>query len=287
MAGRPIHTFEVVSKHQLAPHMIRLVLGGSGPGRGFDTFVPSEFTDSYVKVVIVDADVDVTALAHPLTLDSFDTLPENKRPTVRTYTVRHVDTAAGQITIDFVVHGEQGVAGPWAAAAEPGQPVYLMGPGGAYAPDTAADWHLLAGDESGLPAISTALEALPPNAIGKAFIEVSGPDDEVVLQAPAGVEVRWIYRGGRADLVSDNQAGDNAPIIAAVKEAAWLPGQVQVFVHGEAQAVMHNLRPYLRKERGVPAKWASISGYWRRGRTEETFREWKSELAKAESGQPD
>lgn len=99
--------------------------------------------------------------------------------------------------------------------------------------------------------------------------------------------MHWIYRGGRADLVSDNIAGDNAPLVAAVKEMAWLPGQVQVFVHGEAQAVMHNLRPYLRKERGVDAKWASISGYWRRGRTEETFRQWKAELAKAEAGQPD
>lgn len=57
-----------------------------------------------------------------------------------------------------------------------------------------------------------------------------------------------------------------------------------MFVHGEAQAVMHNLRPYIRKERGVGAEWASISGYWRRGRTEETFRAWKRELAQAEAG---
>jgi NADPH-dependent ferric siderophore reductase len=162
-----------------------------------------------------------------------------------------------------------------------------MGPSGAYAPDPAADWHLLAGDESGLPAISAALEALPPNAIGKAFIEVSGPDDEIELTAPDGVDVHWIYRGGRADLVSEDKAGDNAPLVTAVKEMLWLPGQVQVFAHGEAQAIMHNLRPYLRKERGVEAKWASISGYWRRGRTEETFRQWKAELAKAEAGQRD
>lgn len=283
MAGRPIHTFEVISKLQLTPHMIRLVLGGVG----FDTFKPGGFTDSYVKIVIVPADVDVVALPHPLTLDSFNELPESKRPTVRTYTVRSIDDATRQIAIDFVVHGELGVAGPWAAAAEPGQQVYLMGPSGAYAPDPAADWHLLAGDESAIPAISAALEALPPNAIGQAFIEVSGPDDVLELIGPEGVDVHWIYRGGRADLVSESQAGDHAPLITAVKEAKWLPGQVQVFVHGEAQAVMHNLRPYLRKERGVQAKWASISGYWRRGRTEETFREWKSELAKAEAGQTD
>jgi NADPH-dependent ferric siderophore reductase len=279
VAGRPVHTFEVIRSEQLTPHMIRLVIGGSG----FDTFAPNDFTDAYVKLVIVRDDADVDALPRPLTLDSFNELPTEQRPTVRTYTIRNVDAERREITIDFVVHGEHGVAGPWAESVQPGQPVYLMGPSGAYAPDPAADWHLLAGDEAALPALSAALEALPPNAIGRAFIEVSGPDDEIPLTAPDGVEVRWIYRGGRADLVPEDQAGDNAPIIAAVTESAWLPGQVQVFIHGEAQAVMHNLRPYIRKERGVEAKWASISGYWRRGRTEETFREWKAELAKAES----
>ena len=45
-------------------------------------------------------------------------------------------------------------------------PAYLMGPSGAYSPDPDADWHLLAGDEAGLPALGAALEALPPNAVG-------------------------------------------------------------------------------------------------------------------------
>jgi NADPH-dependent ferric siderophore reductase len=282
VAGRPVHTFQVISSEQLTPHMIRLVLGGSG----FDTFKPVEFTDSYVKFVIVRGDVDVSALPKPLTLDSFSELAEEHRPVVRTYTIRNADPDRREITVDFVVHGEHGVAGPWAASVQPGDPAYLMGPSGAYSPDPDADWHLLVGDEAGLPALSAALEALPPNAIGQAFIEISGPDDEVPLSAPDGVEVRWVYRGGRADLVPEEQAGDNAPLIAAVKESAWLPGQAQVFIHGEAQAVMHNLRPYIRKERGVDAKWASISGYWRRGRTEETFRQWKAELAKEEAQAP-
>jgi NADPH-dependent ferric siderophore reductase len=274
-----VHTFEVVRSEQLTPHLIRVVLGG----RGFDDFIPKDFTDAYAKVVFVKDGVDVDALPQPLTLDSFNSLPVDDRPVIRTYTVRRVDQDRREIWIDFVVHGEHGVAGPWAAAAKPGQPAYLTSPNGAYAPDPAADWHLLAGDESAVPAISAALEALPDNAIGKVFIEVGGPDDEIALTAPPGVEVNWIYRGGRADLVPEDQAGDNAPLIAAVKEAAWPPGQVQVFIHGEAQTVMHNLRPYIRKERGVDAKWAaSISGYWRRGRTEETFRQWKRELAEAE-----
>lgn len=278
MAGRPIHTFAVVRSEQLTPHMIRVVLGG-----GFTTFTPTDFTDSYVKIVLPRSGTDVSTLPTPLTLDSFKELPDEYQPVVRTYTVRKVDRERGEISIDFVVHGEHGVAGPWAASVKPGDPAYLMGPSGAYAPDPAADWHLLAGDESGLPAISAALEAMAPDAVGFVFVEVSGPDDEIELVAPEGVQIRWIYRGGRADLVSEERAGDNAPLVEAVKEVLWRPGQVQVFIHGEAQAVMHNLRGYIRKERGVDAKWASISGYWRRGRTEETFRQWKAELAKAES----
>ncbi len=284
MAGRPIHTFQVVRTEQLTPHLIRVVLGDAGPATGFDTFAPNDFTDAYVKIVFVPDVVDVGRLPQPLTMDSFNELPSHQRPTVRTYTVRHADAERRELFIDFVVHGEHGVAGPWAAAAQPGQPAYLMGPSGAYAPDPAADWHLIAGDEAAVPAISAALEALPDNAIGRVFIEVAGPDDEIALKKPDGVEVRWVYRGGRADLVPEDQAGDHAPLIAAVKETSWLPGQVQVFIHGEAQTVMHNLRPYVRKERGVDAKWASsISGYWRRGRTEETFRAWKRELAEVEA----
>jgi NADPH-dependent ferric siderophore reductase len=278
VAGRPIHTFEVVRSEQLTPHMIRVVLGG-----GFTTFIPTDFTDSYVKIVLPRSGTDISTLPTPLTLDSFKELPDEYQPVVRTYTVRKVDRERGEISIDFVVHGEHGVAGPWAASVKPGDPAYLMGPSGAYAPDPAADWHLLAGDESGLPAISAALEAMAPDAVGFVFVEVSGPDDEIELVAPEGVQIRWLYRGGRADLVPEDRSGDQAPLIEAVKEVLWRPGQVQVFIHGEAQAVMHNLRSYIRKDRGVEAKWASISGYWRRGRTEETFRQWKAELAKAES----
>jgi NADPH-dependent ferric siderophore reductase len=282
VAGRPLQTFQVVGTQQLAPHMVRVVLGTDD----FDTFVPSKFTDSYVKLAFVADDLDdrdVDALPQPLTLDSFRGLPPGKQPSVRTMTVRRVDEAAREITIDIAVHGEHGVAGPWAVTAQPGQRIYLMGPGGAYTPDPAADWHLLAGDESALPAIAAALEALPAGAVGKAFIEVAGPDDEVPLTAPESVDVRWVYRGGRADLVPEDRAGDFAPLIEAVTSAQWLPGNVHVFIHGEAQAVMHNLRPYIRNKREVDAKWASISGYWRRGRTEESFRQWKKELAKAET----
>ena len=279
VAGRPIHNFQVVSTEKLTRHVVRVVLGG----RGFDTFSPIDYTDAYVKILFIDGHFDVAALPQPLTLDSFSELPRESQPVVRTYTVRRVCRESRQITIDFVTHGDQGVAGPWALAARPGDEVRLMGPSGAYAPRDAADWHLFAGDEAGLPAISAALESLPHDAVGRAFIEVAGAEDEIALDAPAGITVEWIHRGGRADLVGGDLAGDNAPLVAAVRSDPWLPGQAQVFIHGEAQAVMHNLRPYIRRERGVAAEWTSISGYWRRGRTEESFRQWKKDLAAAEA----
>ena len=84
-------------------------------------------------------------------------------PRRRTYTVRRWDEAAGELTLDFVSHGDEGLAGPWAAAAVPGDQIALQGPGGEYAPDPAADWHLFAGDASALPAI-----AARSNACGRA-----------------------------------------------------------------------------------------------------------------------
>lgn len=255
--SKPTTALTVLRSEQLTPHMIRIYFGGPG----FDAFTPNAFTDAYVKLEI----------------------PVQGQTYLRTYTVRSVNQALREIAIDFVVHGDQGVAGPWAAAAQAGEELTVRGPGGAYAPDLSADWHLLAGDETALPALSAAVESLPDDAIGYAIIEVAGPGDEIALTAPAGVSVIWVHRGEASNAAGDDQSGDNAPLIAAVRGVEWLAGDPHVFIHGEAQAVMHNLRPYIRSERQVSAKRASISGYWRRGRTEEGFRVWKSELAVAEA----
>lgn len=251
-------TLSVLRTEALTPHMYRVYLGGDS----FDDFDAIDETDAYVKLFFGTDD----------------------DPIMRTYTVRSVDTSAREIAIDFVVHGDEGVAGPWATKAKPGDEMSFFGPSGGYAPRPDADWHLFAGDESAIPAISAAVEALPEDAIAKVFIEVADRHDEIYMETLAVVDVTWVHRGASSNDVGDDLAGDNAPLIAAVKGTEWLPGQAQVFVHGEAQAVMHNIRPYIRKERGVGAEWASISGYWRRGRTEENFRVWKRELAQAEAG---
>lgn len=251
-------TLTVLRTEELTPHMQRVYLGDPG----FEDFEPVDFTDSYVKLIFGPEDDEVK----------------------RTYTIRSVDTDAREVAIDFVVHGDEGVAGPWAANAKPGQTISLYGPNGGYRPSPEADWHLFAGDESAIPAIAAAVESLPEDAIAKVFIEVGDRKDEIYLETLAVVDVTWVHRGASSNEIGEEKAGDNAPLIEAVRNTEWLPGQAQVFIHGEAQAVMHNLRSYVRKERGVTAEWASISGYWRRGRTEENFRVWKRELAEAEAG---
>ncbi|NMN99749.1 siderophore-interacting protein [Gordonia sp. TBRC 11910] len=282
--ARRKNTMTVLRTEKLGAHMVRVYLGGDG----FDDFVPAQLddagawdTDMYIKFIFAPDGVVIPDDFSPRA--GRDMFAPHEQPVLRTYTVRRYDAANREIAVDFVVHGDEGIAGPWAASVQPGASIDFFGPGSGYRPRADAPWHLFASDEAGLPAVAAALEALPDDAIAKVFIEVAGPDDELDLTAPAGTEITWVHRGGGSNEVADDAAGDNAPLIAAVRDAQWLDGEPQVFIHGEAQAVMHNLRSYIRKERGVGAKNASISGYWRRGRTEEGFREWKAELKAAES----
>lgn len=185
----------------------------------------------------------------------------------RTYTALDPSVAEGTLAVDFVHHGEEGVAGRWAATAGPGDVLTVRGPGGTYAPDPAADWHLLVGDESGLPAIRAALAALPADAVGYAVIEVPSAEHLQQVEAPAGVEVRWL------------DATVDPPLDVVVRELPWLLGRVHAFVHGEAEVTMQRIRPYLLRDRGVPRGDLSISGYWRRGNNEDSFRTWKRSQA--------
>jgi NADPH-dependent ferric siderophore reductase len=265
MAGkpRPVTRLRVLRTERLTPHMIRIVAGGEG----LAAFQPNEFTDAYVKVIFPVAGVtypepfDLTAIRADL--------PREQWPRVRSYTVRYYDPHAGELALDFVYHGDEGLAGPWAFAARPGDELLLAGPGGAYAPDDEADWHLLVGDESALPAIAASLEAVPAGAPARVFIEVADEAEEQVLATKADAQIRWLHRSAGADLVG------------AVRELPFPPGIVQAFVHGEAGFV-RQLRRHLLDERGVRKDLLSISGYWRRGATDE---EWRVEKA-AEAKRP-
>ncbi|MEU8610921.1 siderophore-interacting protein [Actinoplanes sp. NPDC048791] len=269
MANRPVRAAtigEVTRVEQLTPHMVRIVVGGAGL-TGLDA---GAYTDHYVKILFPRPGV-----AYPEPFDIAvirETLPRDQQPLVRTYTVRRWRPEVPELWLDFVVHGDEGIAGPWAVAAQVGDPVRFMGPGGGYTPDPAADWHLLAGDESALPAIAAALEGMPAGAPVKAFIEVADAAEEQKLETPADAEITWLHRDGRP-------VGE--ALVEAVRGLTFPAGQVHAFVHGEATFVK-DLRALLRVERGLPMTQLSISGYWRRGLNEDGWqsskREWNQQV---------
>ncbi|MFD5271725.1 siderophore-interacting protein [Streptomyces sp. NPDC058335] len=270
MAERPArkprkpHSAQVVRTERLTPHMQRVVLGGEGLAE----FTAATCTDHYVKLLFGPEGV---TYPEPFDLERIRAeFPREQWPVTRTYTVRHWDTEHRELTLDFVLHGDEGLAGPWAARVQPGETVRFMGPGGAYAPDPAADWHLLAGDESALPAIAAALESLPASAVAHAFIEVSGPEEEQKIDSD--VEVVWLHRGGRP-------VGER--LVEAVRALEFPEGRLHAFVHGEAVFVKE-LRKLLRVDLQVPREDLSVSGYWRLGHDEDGWqaakREWNARV---------
>jgi NADPH-dependent ferric siderophore reductase len=249
----------VVRTEQLAPHMVRVVVGGEELRRFPDT----GFTDRYVKLIFPRPGVEIAEDAE------LWSLPPEQRPVFRTYTVRDLDLELLELTIDFVLHGDEGIAGPWAAAAQPGDELLLSGPGGAYFPRADVDQHLLVGDDAALPAIAAALEALPPGAAAVVLVEVDDAHGELALAGGAGVELRWLHRSATADPDA---------LLAAVRGLELVEGRVQAFVHGELHAV-RAIKRHLVDDRGLEAELLSASGYWRRGKTEDGFQAEKRELA--------
>ncbi|MFH8618439.1 siderophore-interacting protein [Streptomyces sp. NPDC017979] len=280
MAERPVRTSptcreaHVVRTERLTPHMTRVVLGGAG----LAGFRLDGYTDHYVKLVFPQPGVDYP---QPFDMDRIRAeLPRSEWPANRTYTVREWDPEALEMVIDFVVHGDEGLAGPWAQRAEAGEPMWILGPGGGYAPEPAADWHLLVGDESALPAIAASLERMPDDAVVHAFVEIEEAADEVALDLPKGVSVQWLHRAGRP-------VGE--ALVAAVRELEFPAGRVSAFVHGEA-ACVKELRRHLRLEREVPREDLHISGYWRQGQSDEAWRAvkraWNEQVEREQESAP-
>src|ERR1700753_1902724 len=186
--ARPQAVLTVVNRERLSPHTGRITRGGPG----VDALRVNEFTDKYAKILFV---APALGLTPPYDLAALrESLPADQRPVTRTYTLRRADAERQQVTIAFVVHGDEGIAAPWAAHAEPGDVLTMSGAGGAYRPDPGCDWYLLAGDESALPAICSALEALPDDARGVAYLETSDPGEYLDAAPPSGMEVVWLHR---------------------------------------------------------------------------------------------
>ncbi|MCO5996394.1 siderophore-interacting protein [Actinoallomurus rhizosphaericola] len=259
--GRRVNHGRVQRVERLTPHLIRVVIGGEE----LAGFSAGEYTDHYVKILFPVPGVEYP---EPFDMEAVHRdLPREQWPRLRSYTVRSWDAEARELTIDFVYHGDHGLAGPWAARVKPGEEVLFLGPGGAYAPSEKADWHLLVGDESALPAIAASLERLTEGATARVFVEVAGAEEEVPLDAPGDTRIVWLHRGTA-------EVGD--ALVEAVRDLEFPPGEVHAFVHGEAGFVKR-LRRHLRLERGLSMDQLSISGYWRLGADDEGWRASKAD----------
>jgi NADPH-dependent ferric siderophore reductase len=249
---------------RLSPHFVRIVFAGPG----LDEFAVGEFSDHYVKLQLPPPGAPYAA---PFDLEQIRAeQPRQLWPRTRTYTVRGWDPERRELTVDFVVHGDIGVAGPWAEAARPGDRAQLLGPGGGYSPDPAAAWHLMVGDAAVLPAIAASLSRVPAGRPVQVIVAVEDPADRLPLESPGELSLTWI-----------EETGDEA-LLEAVRGLDFPPGDPHAFIHGEAASV-RAVRRHLVAERNVAAEQMSASGYWKRSRSDEQWREdkaeWKRQVA--------
>ncbi|MGP5688951.1 siderophore-interacting protein [Glutamicibacter ardleyensis] len=254
---RPQVVLQVVKRQQISDHLVRLTFGGPG----YENFVDKSATDRYIKILLAKPELGLTP---PYDLDALrEHLPGEDLPVRRTYTVRRSDAESRTIEVDFVVHGSDGLAGPWARDAQIGDSVCFSGPGGMFAPQSDFDFHLFAGDETAIPAIAASLEAMEEGMVGQVLIEVADAGDEIELSAPSGVGIRWIHRGAEF-------TPESSILEPEVRQFPWPAGRVQVFAHGERE-VVKALRSYFYDERGVDRRDMSLSAYWAYGRAEDAF----------------
>ncbi|MGH7691348.1 MAG: siderophore-interacting protein [Candidatus Dormibacteria bacterium] len=184
----------------------------------------------------------------------------------RRYTIRRADSGTGLVDIIVVMHGD-GPAARWARGVAVGQRLAeVIGPRGKITIDGSAAWHLCLGDETYLPGTLAMFEALPPDALGRAVLEVSGADDEQALESQADVEVSWLHRG-------DTQPGHPDRLLERLNDWRDPPGRGHFYIAAEVRVALR-LRDQLLA-RGVPREQVSAKGYWSRGQ------------ANANRGEPD
>lgn len=257
---------QVVEKRTLTPNLVRIVLGGGG----LEGFTMVEASDAYVNLAFAPPGAPYDAVFAPAQVR--DHYEKEWWPARRRYTVRAWDPSSRLLTIDFVVHGDVGVAGAWAMSAVPGDVLVLEGPSGGFRPDPDADWLLMVGDESAVPAIAAALETVPAGTLAVVRVLCDGPGHELDLDCSGDLALEWVHR------LDDGH--DDARLAESVQGIAFPRGRVHAFVHGEASEI-RQIRRHLLVDRGLTRQNMSCSPYWRRDMTDEAWREVKRDFVAA------
>lgn len=240
---KPRYAVTVQSVQRLTPRMLRIVFGGPALA-AFNWNGPA----AHIKLILGTSE------------------DPQARPLSRTYTPLHFDAQRLELTVDFVLHGA-GPASTWAAQAEVGQPMIIAGPGRSYALDPQAQWLLLAGDESALPAIATILEAVPDSLSTQVLLEVNDAADEFAIAAVRpNVSLRWLHRA-QPLLDHGNAVPAGIELTAAVAAFEVPAGGGRVYVACEADA-MRRIRRHLLVEHALARDWITTRGYWKQGATD-------------------
>lgn len=216
---------DVVSREQLTPHLLRLTLGGAGLLDFASTGVP----DEWVGLVV------------PGQFQS------------RYYTVR--SWSGSELVLDVVVH-QVGLVTEWATgrAGDPvGHQVTITEPKASFALPDDAQWVLLVGDLTAMPAMARIAETV--GAALPVSIHAEAPADEhadLASYLPAGAAVTWLA-----------QPGDGQSRLAEVVEGlAWPDGPGYFWMAGES-AQMRAIRKHVMRERRLPSSHYDVMGYWR------------------------
>lgn len=178
---------------------------------------------------------------------------------MREYTPRHFDTATGTIEIDFALH-EAGPATRWALEAVPGSELQIGGPRGSQVVNPIFDWWLLIGDETALPAIGRWVEEMAPQTRVQTLGLVRDAQEEQQWQSAADLRSLWVHRPA-------SQAGNSAPLLAALRDIELPEGQGFIWIGAEA-GVARAARDYLTGTRGHPLTQMKAAGYWTQGQAD-------------------
>ncbi|AJE32975.1 siderophore-interacting protein [Corynebacterium humireducens NBRC 106098 = DSM 45392] len=230
-ARRPLRSATVTGVERLTPELIRLSFHSPDL-----VGVEVEHTDHYIKIVFGEM-------------------------VTRTYTFRRIDPATGCFDVDFVTHGDRGLAGPWAQRARVGDTITFRGPGGAWHPEEGYGHFVFAGDESAAPAIAAGVEKLPAGATADVYLEIADAGATFDMPQPEGVTLHWVTRDG---------ATHGTALSGAVRAAGVPEARTGWFIHGVAEMI-RELRRWLLVDRQVDRGDVSISGYWRLGMTEDQW----------------
>lgn len=250
---------EVSRVTDLTPGMRRITLTGSqlkaftsDNGLEQPGFVSSGFDDDIRLVFPYPGE---HGLVLPTQAEGHLDWPKDPRPLAKVYSVRRWDAETGELEVDFVKHGI-GTATTWAYRATPGDRIHFFGPHASAGLPAHADWLLVAGDDTALPAIGRLLEELPTDARGQVFIEIAEHSHIQHLPELPGVTVTWLVRDGA-------EAGTTTLLLDAVRAAQWWEGEPFAWVAGE-QSTVRDVRRHLVDDRGMPKEDITFVGYWKR-----------------------